>query len=392
MRGRGLLAALIVVIGCTPTPTPLLTPGAVVVARVPRGVELLPDAQARFPSGATVVRTTLDGAELLLSDGLDAAGAPAVHYDGTSILFVGRRTPDESFVVFECAADGSGRRVVVDHGRDCIRADFLPDGRIVYAAELAGPSPLPEVAHGTALFVADGDGGPGVRITFGAGLDCDPAVLDDGRVVFSSWRPAAGRLGLFTVHPDGTGYAAFHLPDGHAVLPRQAATRDVDFVLLTEDALRTMSADWDAPMSVASDAPAPDAIELRGRPRAQGHLSSVRPGGAYGTLICVDARRTGSKAATRARFVFADTGQGLGVVPLESDGSFAVRVPADTPLRIELLDAAGAVRASEMASLWVRPGEVRVCVSCHDDVETAPPNVRPAAVLGEPMDLTRGGQ
>ena len=47
---------------------------------------------------------------------------------------------------------------------------------IVYAASLPATSPLPDVRHAAALYVADGDGEPGRRITFGAGLDTDPTV------------------------------------------------------------------------------------------------------------------------------------------------------------------------------------------------------------------------
>ena len=82
----------------------------------------------------------------------------------------------------------------------------------------------------------------------------------------------------------------------------------------------------------------------------------------------------------------------LGSVALEPDGSFMARVPADTPLLIEMLDAAGDVVAAERSPFWVRNNEIRVCASCHDDVQTGPPNARPAAVLLDPVDLTGGDQ
>jgi hypothetical protein len=79
----------------------------------------------------------------------------------------------------------------------------------------------------------------------------------------------------------------------------------------------------------------------------------------------------------------------LGGAPLAEDGSFHLRLPPDTPLRVELLDAAGAVVAAERDPIWMRPNEVRGCVGCHDDPQTGPPNVRPAAVARDPVDLGR---
>jgi len=400
MRSLALLLVVAVAGACAPTEeatSAVSAPsGSVVVARVMRGVVVLPEPAARLPAGSQVVRIAADGTETVLSVGLVAAGAPAVHHDGKRVLFVGRRSETDPFAVFECAADGRDLHVAVMHGTDCVRADYLPDGRIVYAAALPSASPLDGVSHGAALFVADGEGGAGARITFGAGLDTDPAVLSDGRIVFSSWRPrkrtGSGRLGLFTVHPDGTGYAPFHLPDGHAVMPRQHASGDVHFTLIHDAGLRMMAASWDAPMSVVTPVAPSAGLPLAPRRRPQGHLSSMRDDRAYGTLVCVDARSRGARTAHGARFSVFGNDRALGVAPLEEDGSFMARVPADTPLMIELLDAEGSVVAAEHGPFWVRNNEVRICVSCHDDVETGPPNARPAAVLPEPVDLTGGGQ
>ena len=112
-------------------PTPAgSAPVAMVVARPSTDVEALPDPAARHPSGSRVVRIDADGTEILLSAGLDAAGGPAVHHDGTRVLFVGRRTPDASYAIFECGADGNGLHVVVDHGTDCRPLPSAPHSKI----------------------------------------------------------------------------------------------------------------------------------------------------------------------------------------------------------------------------------------------------------------------
>jgi hypothetical protein len=55
----------------------------------------------------------------------------------------------------------------------------------------------------------------------------------------------------------------------------------------------------------------------------------------------------------------------LGYAPIEPDGSFKLKVPADTPIGLAVIDAKG--RAFQTHTNWiqVRPGETRTCDGCH---------------------------
>ena len=64
----------------------------------------------------------------------------------------------------------------------------------------------------------------------------------------------------------------------------------------------------------------------------------------------------------------------LGEAPVESDGSFYVRVPANTAVRFVLLDAKGQNIREERGWVWARPGEQRGCTGCHGDKNLAPEN------------------
>jgi Hydrazine synthase alpha subunit middle domain len=83
----------------------------------------------------------------------------------------------------------------------------------------------------------------------------------------------------------------------------------------------------------------------------------------------------------------------LGEAPVETDGSFYLRTPADQPLKIELLDSARKTLHKEVGWFWLRHGEQRVCVGCHAGPETAPENAVPAVLLRstKPADLTGKG-
>jgi hypothetical protein len=89
----------------------------------------------------------------------------------------------------------------------------------------------------------------------------------------------------------------------------------------------------------------------------------------------------------------------VGYAEIEPDGSFRIKVPADTPLGVVALDAHG--RAIQVHTNWlqVRPGETRTCNGCHSPrrgsaLNSAPvagfhPNATMVGELGESMAETR---
>jgi hypothetical protein len=79
----------------------------------------------------------------------------------------------------------------------------------------------------------------------------------------------------------------------------------------------------------------------------------------------------------------------LGTVPLHRDGSFYVEVPADTPVRFELLDEEGRMLVHETEFNSVRPGESKGCMGCHESRKSAAPNQRPMAMSDAPTPALR---
>lgn len=71
----------------------------------------------------------------------------------------------------------------------------------------------------------------------------------------------------------------------------------------------------------------------------------------------------------------------LGSAPVEPDGSFHIRVPANTPLTFRLIDKNGREVSRQLSRTWVMPRESRGCIGCHEDSELAPPNRLPKALL-----------
>lgn len=79
----------------------------------------------------------------------------------------------------------------------------------------------------------------------------------------------------------------------------------------------------------------------------------------------------------------------LGTVPIHEDGSFYVEVPADVPVRFELVDAEGRMLVHETEFNYVRPGETKGCMGCHESRKQASANSLPLAMKQPPVKTLR---
>jgi hypothetical protein len=368
-RPRGgpwvLLLALLLAACGREAGAPPPAPRVVVATQVPTGsYDARPEPDARYPTGSRLVRFDLarpDVAPVVLTEGMAAAGGAVPTIDGKRILFTGKEDAEAPYGIWSCRPDGSDRRLLVSGNHDCCSPAELPDGRIVHARALAGPSVSEITRARWALFVQEPETPKGKRITFGGGVDVDPTVLRDGRVLYASWQRSAaggdGGLYLWTIHPDGTGAARLSHADtaeGHrAVLPRQALDGRLLYVDAEPgDAVELDMRDgyaaslfWhDDEAGTASIECAPDGlvtvcgvrgavrvigvgafdtwglfsvplsgegdahdtvhlVRIAARQRPQGHLSSLRRGYTRGDLLCLDARPPEHGHAARIRVI-----------------------------------------------------------------------------------------
>lgn len=155
--------------------------------------------------------------------------------------------------------------------------------------------------------------------------------------------------------------------------------------------------------------PRPPLLVQKVNPRRAGEPQAT------GVLFCQNARFTqhGTAGWANVRAIRVLAGKGLtmrsshsyivhagsevtelGTVPLAPDGSFAVEVPADTAIAFQAVDAEGRSELNEMSWIYVRPGETRGCVGCHQPRQTAPPHSVPMlqATQARPLRLLGQGQ
>ena len=151
---------------------------------------------------------------------------PEVSYAGDRVLFSYCRAetvpadreshPGRFYHLWEMAADGSNLRQLTDGDFDDFAPRYLPDGRIIFIStrrggfHRCGRGPCPVYT----LTLAEADGSHPRTISYHETHEWDPAVLDDGRIVYTRWdyvdRHAVHYQQLWTVRPDGSNVAIFY--------------------------------------------------------------------------------------------------------------------------------------------------------------------------------------
>ena len=78
----------------------------------------------------------------------------------------------------------------------------------------------------------------------------------------------------------------------------------------------------------------------------------------------------------------------MGTVPVEDDGSSVFRIPANTPISVQPLDAEG--KALQLMRSWFvgMPGERVSCIGCHEGHHSGPQNKGTIALSKPPAEIT----
>jgi hypothetical protein len=168
------------------------------------------------------------GGRLLVLDGLHPGGKvrqlapekpgsfwrPDLSFDAKKVLFCYKPHDEKSFHLYEMSLDGTGLRQLTNSEYDDIDPIYLPDGHILFTTTRGnsyvrcGP-----FIYSYILARCDADGGNVYLISYNGEPDFVPALLNDGRVIYSRWeytdKPLWRLQKLWTTNQDGTGTAHF---------------------------------------------------------------------------------------------------------------------------------------------------------------------------------------
>ncbi len=409
--------------------------------------------QERFPKGAQLMMVHAGKAEPLVA-GFAATADANVSFDAQTVLFAGKQAATDPWQIWEVTLKDRSVRKVITTATDAERPMYLPGGRMIWAERTPAGYQVQsaEDGHPMAGQPLNPTAGPGVLPLTYVQTNAFPAdVLKDGRILFEAGYPLGkgATPELYLVYADGSGVESVRCDHGRARWGgTQLASGDVIFThgaslarfrsaLAHEEPVAAPPASYDGAIaetasgawlvsartaaashysiqmwnaaSVAKVAAAKletvlaiggeDLVEpvlVATRTRPNRHPSGLHPWD-YANLLMLDARvsRDGALKGTPAtvRLEAQDAAghvTAMGTAPVENDGSFFVKVPADKPIRFALLDQKGVVLKQEQGWFWIRRGEQRYCVGCHAGPERAPENRVPAVLLRttDPVDLS----
>jgi len=409
-------------------------------------VELQESSQDSY-EGAQLIAIDIQNPEKtarVLSEDFNSAAAPAITHDGHYLYFQGKKEGDRAWQIWVTDLHKGRTSKVTDLPENCIQPAPLPDGTVVFSREGT-------VKGNTVydLYRCQMDGTALTRITYNPALNLHASVLQEGRVLYSSSQqyPEAKKAVLMVMRPDGTkseiyftgnvdmtpagggaesieGYIYFtgsngrlsrvshkrplhtleHLSDAlpgkfSAVYPMEGSNNLVSYQPSDQEsyALYSFNADTRvAPQKLyQGSGPLTDPILVAPMEKRPMKLpSAVNPTNPTGLLMSQDINHSmipvnqGISADTVADRIRVSGLEGeLAVVEVKEDGSFYLKLDADTPLRIETLNSQGETVRGPSDWIYLRANERRACVGCHADPELAPKNFQPLAIKEDPVVL-----
>ena len=150
---------------------------------------------------------------ILLEDLTGAVRDPCVHYDGGKIVFSYRKGGTDAYHLYTINSDGIGLRQMTDGPFDDIEPAYLPDGGIAFCSSRSKRWVNCWCTPVATLHRCDGEGHDIRPLSANIEHDNTPAVLPDGRILYTRWeyvdRSQLEFHHLWTIKPDGSGQMTF---------------------------------------------------------------------------------------------------------------------------------------------------------------------------------------
>ena len=167
--------------------------------------------QVHAPDGSQLCKINLRTKKVtvLLDDPKGGIRDPRVHYDGGKILFSYRKGGSHHYHLCEINVDGSGLRQLTSGDCDDVDPAYLPDGGIIFSSSRCNRFIPCNRVQAAIIYRMDADGSNVQCLSANGLLEDRPAVLPDGRIIYTRWeyldRAAETFRDLWVMNPDGTG-------------------------------------------------------------------------------------------------------------------------------------------------------------------------------------------
>lgn len=385
------------------------------------------------------------GAVKNLTSDFASAHTPALSYDGNKILFAGKKQAGDHWQIWEMELSSGKATQLTSEDTDCMNPAYLPMNHFGFTQTVNDG----KVNNCNMVFTGNTDGTNIQQVSFSPQTFAALSVLKDGRFLAMEKQvyPEAGTPKMMVMRPDGTKLEFFYSnADGNSVISKAIETEDekILFVESGENGNQIVSLSYNIPLhsrkiisegvsgdfysvgnylngklltifrknkgentSLCEFAPANaeinelyksdgnnviDALLVKPYQRPKNLPSEVQLQEKAGLLMCQDINFYGMESLYEAdtkpkaqKIEIMGLDSILGVVDVEEDGSFYLKVEADVPFRLQTLSADYEVISGPGSWYYIRPNERRACVGCHTGPEITPFNRQPLAVRKDPV-------
>ncbi len=395
--------------------------------------------------------TQPEGSIKVLTEGFYSAHSPEISWDGKSLLFTAKQKQNDVWMIYEMNLDNFKIRQVTFSDDDCSNPLHLPNGRFVFGTltskdsvisghplftcnpDGSDPKQITFTPNTYLALTVLNDGrvlaldktsssdkqqnilmvmrpdGTKAELFYqgpvGSNLISSVSETTNGKIVFvesgtgtpngtnitsiSYNRPLHSRVNL-TSGIKGDFQSVFPMPSGKLLVSYRSSEAERYSVYEFDPEAKAMG-------NVVYSSPDLDVCEIaviHKHERPKKLPSEVDFGVKTGLLLCQDINfldpnsiKNSSALQKAVAIEIMGAYSSMGVVPVEKDGSFYLKVIADKPFQIRTLDENGKVLNHSCEWIWIRPNERRGCVGCHEDHEQTPENRVPMAVINLPVNV-----
>ncbi len=382
---------------------------------------------------------------LILTGGFYSAMSPAVSSDGRLMVFAAKQKKEDHWAIWEMDLSSSKIRQITSMKENCCDPAYLPTGRIVFCKwnDINGSSSVctckpdgsdqKQITFNPELYSLLNVLKDGRVVTLDRSTDTssNKSVLmvmrpdgtknqlffegeQDSKVISRIWETGSGKLVFVQDIGSGKGRIAeisYNRPlnsykclsvtsvgDYKSVFPLSSGK--ILAVYRKSDSEKYGLYEFDpsagnvkSALFETGDFDITDVVVAQQLVRARKLPSEVDLGVKTGLLLCQDINFRDISVPVKEPFISSSririVGQDscLGDVAVAKDGSFYLKVKADTPFRIERLDDKGEVIGKPCSWIYLRPNERRGCVGCHEGLDMVPDNRVPFAVRQAPVGV-----
>lgn len=387
----------------------------------------------------------------ILTEGYFSACAPNISHDGESMMFSAQKKQNDIWQIYEMNLKNLQIRQVTTLTENCTDPAYLPDNRLVFSKKMVNAplesghslftsdldgSNLEQItynphAYFASMVMLDGrvltisrqlypNQNDGVLMAlrpdgtkaelFYQGLkgsvlssrsletnngklifvESDGASKNGGNIVSINYnRPLHSRVDLSSAIP-GDFYSIGQLPSGKLLVSYRQNENDT-YALYEFDMENKLLG---KSIYNSEDYNVLDIVAVHKKRRPKNLPSDVDNSVNTALLLCQDVNFTElqseeniSSKAKAVKMEVLGVDSSLGIVEVEKDGSFYLKVLADTPFRLQTIDDQGDIVNGPGSWIYLRPNERRGCVGCHENNEQVPENRQPLSVRKDPIIL-----